>query len=705
MPFNEAAIIATPVGIRYRDANTDVVFSVVNGIGTSSFYAIKACDAGVYAVSEYGLVARWNTQNMNWIVDNRSYESNGVRLIPDEVVGNKGVLVLAFEDRLAFYDARNRQSILTINKVGLNSLIASPVEAMGVHKDTLYVACGNSLYKRWLDWDNLKNDLSLIDPESWVLVSKGQNIETIAWKGDSLKTFSVKGQWSWDEKGRQTSTAPDSSYIMVEGEPLKIPSLYSNGVSLVRKIAVCKEVVYLAGEYFLLGYDKKKKELLYYTEYANFPLDGTYEVRPLPGGGVITASMEGNIGFFKESWAGPIPAYENTIQGADALTNRMKVLSILEPDIVFYHMWGKGFFLYSDYGRKLEKAVTAKSDECFRKYSENFIVTAGTTVAPDSSGFLTTSVSQGGFDLIYVTRDGEFSCATKVGDNMFSGPIVATRIENSSDWMVMVSGRKSASSEAEGALEVFRVADPGRNGGRLEVLERKVVPSNYGIAPLDMAYDAKGNYLWMVTKDQLQYWDIEKDSVSIPYSVKGVVGAEYTSLEFDVNGNLWVGTMGQGVYRLTRKGLSQDSLQGKQFTSRDGLMNDEVLDIAIDPVYGTAWFSHQKGATMYRRNDLRDASTKISGKQEKGVLAYPNPFRIGEHRCVVIDNLGQDVVVSIYNRAGHLVRFFSKNEAKGGSVDWDGYSSQGNVAAPGVYWYVVKRSSGKSEKGKFIVIH
>ena len=50
------------------------------------------------------------------------------------------------------------------------------------------------------------------------------------------------------------------------------------------------------------------------------------------------------------------------------------------------------------------------------------------------------------------------------------------------------------------------------------------------------------------------------------------------------------------------------------------------------------------------------------------------------------------------------MRSFNENETKGGSVDWDGQSKRGNVAAPGVYWYVVKNSSGK-KKGKFILIH
>jgi hypothetical protein len=211
----------------------------------------------------------------------------------------------------------------------------------------------------------------------------------------------------------------------------------------------------------------------------------------------------------------------------------------------------------------------------------------------------------------------------------------------------------------------------------------------------------------MVTKDQIAYWDMgdaDKDTIKAPQVVKGVIGAEYTSLEFDVQGNLWIGTIGQGVYRLTRKGVTQDTLTAKQFTVKNGLLSNEVLDIAIDPVLGEAWFSHETGITMYGRSDLRDVSDESTDSVKHDIIAYPNPFRLGEHRCITIDNIGENAVVSIYNRAGHLVRSFNESETKGGSVDWNGLSKRGNIAAPGVYWYVVKNSSGK-KKGKFILIH
>lgn len=714
LPFGEGVLVASATGMRYIAAGIDALFTSVSGLGTSSFYALATCNHGIFAVSEYGMVTRWDMDASRWIVYNKSFISNEVRLIEDMVVGYGDYLILAFEDRLAFFDVFNRRSILTIDKIGKNSLSATPIQAMSVHDDTLYVSVGTTLYKRGIDWGHLKDDVRLVDPDSWLVEREGEIIRAIAWKGDSLKTFTTNGFWQWNKKEQLTSAVPDSGIIIIEDEPLNEDIFYNEGKTNVTRIAVSAGDVYLAGEYFVAAYNRKKKTLVDYSTYMGFKMDGSYELRPLPQGGAIMATPDGSLSYtVNDFWMDPVTLVPGSGNHRESISNRMKVLSFLPPDKVFYYIWGQGFYLFSEYGRKLEKAVTSSDKTSFDKYTVNvekgdpvsMIVTVGTTVSPDSSGFLTTSAADGGFSLVYMSKDGEISSVNHAGKFGFAGPIVSAKIDESSDWLVMVSGRETVMPEAEGALEVFRVTNPSKNGGRLEIIDHKVHYSSFMDTPIDMAYDEKGRYLWMVTKSQLEYWDVEKDSVSVPHSVKGVVSAEYTSIEFDVQGNIWVGTQDQGVYRLTRKGLTQDTLTARQYSMRDGMLNDEVLDIAIDAVRGEAYFSHEKGVTIYRRSDLRNAELSKMDSANAKIKAYPNPFRIGVHKYVTIDNIGPKATVSIYNRAGHLIRSFAGKETSGGSAEWDGFSKNGNLAAPGVYWYVVKKPSGKSEKGKFILIH
>lgn len=715
LSFSNGVLLATEAGIRFRSVDFDTLYTSVNGLEASSYYALASSEAGVFAISEYGVIVHWNPDLRGWSILSRAYVSNGVRLVPDMVLNRKFILVLAFEDRIGFFDIVTRKSLLTITKIGKNSLSANMVQAMSIHNDTLYVATGSSVYSRYIDWDNVGSDLQLVNPDSWKLVMENENVQYMAWKGDSLKTFSTKGVRYWSEDGKFTSAALDSSVVMFDGKKLKDEVLYYDGKGRSRWIVQSQDKIYLVGEYFVYYYGANGVEDLMW--YARFLAEGTYELRALPKGGVIVASTDGKFLYKNDKeWSIPseVDAARQARNANERLTNRMKVLSVLDPDYVFYHVWGYGFYLYSDYGRNLIAQMGPDDGYCFDNVitsddGKGFTVTAGTTTAPDQSGFITATASAGkigGYDLVYVTKDGEVSCAKHVGSRPFPGTMTAALDEKTGNWLVMVSSRQAASIEGDnGALDVFEIIDPSKNGGRLELARSpKTITSEIKEPPVDLAYDAKKQYLWMVTKNQLEYWDIEKDTIEQPHVIKGFANAEFSSIEFDVLGNIWVGTADQGVYRLTRKGLTQDTLSAIHFSAREGLFSNSVHDIAIDSVRGVAWFSHERGVTSYKRNDLRSPNSIMKDSAEYKVYAYPNPFRPTIHPYVTIDNVGMDAVVSIFNRAGHLVRSFYGKEVAGGCVEWDGKNKSGNLVAPGVYWYVAKTGSSK-KKGKILIIY
>ena len=104
--YADGVLLATASGVRYVTPEIDVLFSTVTGMESSSFYALAQCDAGIFAISEYGLIAGWNMETLNWNIVNRSFVSNGVRIVQDRVIGYKNFLILAFEDRLAFFDTQ-----------------------------------------------------------------------------------------------------------------------------------------------------------------------------------------------------------------------------------------------------------------------------------------------------------------------------------------------------------------------------------------------------------------------------------------------------------------------------------------------------------------------------------------------------------------------------------------------------------------------
>ncbi len=59
-PFGEfGVILATDGGIRYRTPLEEAIFHSENGLETSRFNAVVTTEQGTYAISEFGLVAKF----------------------------------------------------------------------------------------------------------------------------------------------------------------------------------------------------------------------------------------------------------------------------------------------------------------------------------------------------------------------------------------------------------------------------------------------------------------------------------------------------------------------------------------------------------------------------------------------------------------------------------------------------------------------
>ena len=162
-----------------------------------------------------------------WEVVSRSYAGTGARVIPGMVrfggSGSGSVMVIAFEDRLSFMNVKTMTSILTIERIANASLSNSPVRAMDVRGDSLYVAVDSILYVRKMDWRNLGSDVLLNDPNSWKAVKNdGKIIKAIAWKDGKIKTFFTEGTRIWDKDGLTQATlvvSSSGSTICFEASP------------------------------------------------------------------------------------------------------------------------------------------------------------------------------------------------------------------------------------------------------------------------------------------------------------------------------------------------------------------------------------------------------------------------------------------------------------------------------------------------------
>lgn len=741
IPYGDGLLMATGGGIRYRTNTADDMYTTSNGLGDQSVSAVVISDSlGAFAVSDNGIVSAM--VGRKWEVVSRSYAGSNVRVIPGMVrfggSGSGSVMVIAFEDRLSFLSMKTMTSILTIERIANANLSSSQVRAMEVRGDSMFVAVDSLLYVRKMDWRNLASDVLLNDPNSWKVVknvsNNGKIIKAIAWKDGKIKTFSTEGTRIWDKDGLTqavldtTSNVRSASLVVVRGKTLtdsilyeKIPVYkkvddelvidryyYESKVQWVSLLPSGKAI--LAGPQNVFYYDGKKLSEL--SEYAPFAIGNVYELRALPQGGVIAASESGKLSYnFGFDWSEPKNAYEDKHNGADARAHNLKVLSAVPSGAVFYHLWGYGFFLYKEWGREVYYASTIENigNLCMDDYMDNpkspFTIAVSSVPTPDGMGFLTTSASNKGYSLIYIDINGDMSCANNVGSASIGGPMLVRVDENTGNWIVYVGTRTSPSLDATGGLDVFTLPPPKKTGGVIDSsrTERKVF---YGTSstPLDMIYESKTDYVWMVTGSSLAYWNEDMDSIRTPLSTNGLTSANFTSIDVDARGNLWVGTSSRGAYRLTPRSTSPDTLSVLHFTTRHGLLSDKIQDVAVDSALGMVWFAHENGVTRYSRNDLRATEGNMTEDARQDVKVFPNPFRPRLQPHVIFDNVSDDAVIGVYNRGGKLVASFSGNQVAGGRVEWDGRMNNGSLVAPGVYQYVI-RASSKTKKGKLLIIH
>ena len=670
VPLGEFLMFATDGGMRYKGPDVDVLFTSEKGLETSAFYAVTEASGSLYAVSKFGLVARF--EGIGWTVVNRSYLSRMVSLIPGEIVSRGKYIAMLFEDALAFFDVETNLSVLQLDRIGDVSLSIYAPQKIACRNDTLFVSTVHKTYARKMDWDNLSGDFRLADPTMWV------SVDTDVFDRDSL-------------------------HVVVNNKSLTDSVLFKDGVSRVRWTIDIDTCQYLVGSDIVYKY--KDGKLSDVTEFSHYKLGGVYDVQAIPEGGVVAVTSDGRAGVSEGTfWSEPSILFNGMGNQNEAYSYRMKDVSVLNEGMMMVHIWGQGMFIYREMGEFLYQFVSPWQNTCMDQFSYNYSVAVGTTVAPDGSGFIAaTADSVGNYGIIYITKEGDMSCAKHVGSTRYAGPLVAR--QDGSDWVVYVSARESFDAFAVGALDVIRFKNPSKNGGRIDDAVRDTTVANIeNRTPVDFALNEKDSVLWIVSTTSLSYMKLGEDSIYKPNSTNGLLGAEYSSIDVDPHGNLWLGSTNQGAYRLHPQGGSLDTMFVSHYTTQSGLLSDAVLDVTIDKKLGMVWFSHENGVTRYKRSDLRDASSFMTDSASSKVYAYPVPFRPKVHSFLTIDNIDENARVDIYNRGGSLIRSFVGNDILGGKVEWDGLGKNGWLVAPGVYYYVV-RTSKKKEKGKFLVIH
>ncbi len=135
----------------------------------------------------------------------------------------------------------------------------------------------------------------------------------------------------------------------------------------------------------------------------------------------------------------------------------------------------------------------------------------------------------------------------------------------------------------------------------------------------------------------------------------------------------WVGSK-NGVFVLSADGEEEIA----HFTSSNSpLLNDNIIDIAINDLNGEVFIGTDDGLISYRSD-----ATRGERVHSDNVRVFPNPVRPDYQGPIAINGLARDANVKITDISGRLV---FETTANGGQAIWEGTDYTGRRVATGIY--------------------
>lgn len=145
------------------------------------------------------------------------------------------------------------------------------------------------------------------------------------------------------------------------------------------------------------------------------------------------------------------------------------------------------------------------------------------------------------------------------------------------------------------------------------------------------------------------------------------------SMEVDGADRKWVAPRGAGLFLISSDG--QEQLL--HFTEDDSpLLNNNISDLAMDPVSGELFIATERGLLSYRSNANEPAESL------NAIKVFPNPVKPGYGGLITFTGLTDDSYVRITDASGALVY---ETTSQGGTATWDGNNQQGQRVPSGVY--------------------
>jgi hypothetical protein len=217
-----------------------------NNLEMVDFVQVFALPGGdIIAASRNGSLVRKNKNSKNFETLSNSFAEKKRELLSGLGKRANNILILPFRGALAFFDYEQKYSIITLSRIGTNSLESFSIKRIAVENDSLWVEFDGAIWKRKIDgnladqnsWEKTNNIPKEEAKPSYVPTSPYFPLErvnaiylsssenAIAW-GDNYYNFSRMKNEQW-EKSFKANASPFNDDQ--KNYPIKALAMQSNG--------------------------------------------------------------------------------------------------------------------------------------------------------------------------------------------------------------------------------------------------------------------------------------------------------------------------------------------------------------------------------------------------------------------------------------------------------------------------------------------
>jgi hypothetical protein len=141
------------------------------GLEAVDFVQIFSLPNGdIIAASKNGTLVRKNKNSNRFENINTSFVEKKRNLLTGLGKHAKNILVLPFEDAIAFFDYEQNRSVITLLQIGSSLLGTYPIKKVVVKDDSIWLDLDSFVWKRQINWSEIHKDNFLADPMSWIEV-------------------------------------------------------------------------------------------------------------------------------------------------------------------------------------------------------------------------------------------------------------------------------------------------------------------------------------------------------------------------------------------------------------------------------------------------------------------------------------------------------------------------------------------------------